>query len=254
MPSFSLVGALEFRQVVASLQHQASSSSLSMFESFDSPVTPYAGGHYGRRPRSRVASQEMDPWDGALGVPLNERSPPHLLVTPALSDGPEEVPRLDDHGSHPVIPAISHTPASPTTSEGDAESQQYTAPTRRQRIVYILGRTGHILCPSLHHFKSKSFLGKIASVFAAPAVLALTLTLPVMVTPYENPYSHEEKTQGSEGRLVDFEEEGIERALIAEEEVQEDMHEMKFNKWLMAAQCALGPLFCVWVLFGAFVH
>jgi sodium/potassium/calcium exchanger 6 len=97
-------------------------------------------------------------------------------------------------------------------------------------------------------------LGKIASIFAAPALLALTLTLPVMVTPYENPYSHEEKTQGSEGRLVDFEEEGIERALIAEEEVQEDMHEMKFNKWLMAAQCALGPLFCVWVLFGAFVH
>jgi sodium/potassium/calcium exchanger 6 len=97
-------------------------------------------------------------------------------------------------------------------------------------------------------------LGKVASVFAAPAVLALTLTLPVMVTPYENSHTHEEKIQGSEGRLIDFEEEGIERALIAEEEVQEDMHEMKFNKWLMAAQCALGPLFCVGVLFGEFVH
>jgi solute carrier family 24 (sodium/potassium/calcium exchanger), member 6 len=29
---------------------------------------------------------------------------------------------------------------------------------------------------------------------------------------------------------------------------------MKFNKWLMAAQCALGPLFCVWVLFSEFLH
>jgi sodium/potassium/calcium exchanger 6 len=75
-----------------------------------------------------------------------------------------------------------------------------------------------------------------------------------MVTPYENSHAHEEKPQGNEGRLIDFEEEGIERVLIAEEEVQEDMHEMKFNKWLMAAQCALGPLFCVVVLFGEFVH
>jgi sodium/potassium/calcium exchanger 6 len=75
-----------------------------------------------------------------------------------------------------------------------------------------------------------------------------------MVTPYESSHAHEEKTQGSEGRLIDFEEEGIERALIAEEEVQEEMHEMKFNKWLMAAQCALGPLFCVGVLFGEFAR
>lgn len=249
MPSFSLVGALEFRQVVTSLQHQAATSSLNMFES---PITPYAGGHYHRRPRSSTASREVDPWDVALGVPLNERSPPpQLLITPALSDDPEE---LDDDSIRPAIPSISHTPASPTISDGDDEAQQYTPPTRRQRILHILGRTGHILCPSLHHFRSKSFLGKIASIFAAPAVLALTLTLPVMVTPYESSRSHEEKTQGSEGRLIDFEEEGIERALIAEEEVQEEMHEMKFNKWLMAAQCALGPLFCVSVLFGEFVH
>jgi sodium/potassium/calcium exchanger 6 len=251
MPSFSLVGALEFRQVVASLQHQAAGSSLNMFES---PVTPYAGGHYGRRPRSRMPSGETDPWDAALGVPLNERSPPRLLVTPALSEEPEGGSRLRDYGSRPAIPAISHTPASPTMSDGDAESQQFMEPTRRQRIVHILGRTGHILCPSLHHFKSKSFLGKIASILAAPAVLVLTLTLPVMVTPYESSRAHEEKIQGSEGRLIDFEEEGIERALIAEEEVQEDLHEMKFNKWLMAAQCALGPLFCTGVLFGAFVY
>ena len=251
MPSFSLVGALEFRQVVASLQHEAASSSLNMFES---PVTPYAGGHYHHKPRSRTTSREMDPWDAALGVPLNDRSPPQLLITPALTDEPEEVPRFIDDSSRRVIPAISRTPASPTTSDGDEDTRHYPTPTRRQRILHVLARTGHILCPSLHHFKSKTFLGKIASVFAAPAVLALTLTLPVMVTPYESSHAHEEKIQGSEARLIDFEEEGIERALIAEEEVQEDLHEMKFNKWLMAAQCALGPLFCVGVLFGECQH
>ena len=36
-----------------------------------------------------------------------------------------------------------------------------------------------------------------------------------------------------------------------EEEVAEEMHELKFNKWLMAVQCTLGPLFCVAILFGA---
>lgn len=244
MPSFSLVGALEFRQVVASLQHQASSTSLNMFES---PVTPYAGGHYHRRPRSRTASREIDPWDAALGVPLNERSPPRIVL-PTMTDEPEET----GDRTRP-IPSIQHTPASPTTSDADGESQQYAPVTRRQRVLHILTRTGHILCPSLHHFRSKSFLGKIASVFAAPAILALTLTLPVIVTPYESSNLAEEKAQAAEGRLVDFEEEGIERALIAEEEVIEDMHEMKFNKWLMAAQCCLGPLFCVVVLFSAYI-
>lgn len=160
------------------------------------------------------------------------------------------------HRSHSsLVPSISRTPASPTGSDGDTESQQFSPPTRGQKLLHVLARTVHILCPSLHHFGSKTFLGKIASLFAAPAVLALTLTLPVIVTPYESASLAEEKAQAaSEGRLIDFEEEGIERALIAEEEVVEDMHEMKFNKWLMAAQCIFGPLFCVTVLFGMYIH
>lgn len=85
--------------------------------------------------------------------------------------------------------------------------------------------------------------------FAAPAVLALTITLPVVVTPYDSPYVHE-KTVVPDSGLNSFEEEGIERALIAEEEVEEEIHELHYNKWLMAAQCALGPLFCVSVLFS----
>ncbi|KII89956.1 hypothetical protein PLICRDRAFT_40138 [Plicaturopsis crispa FD-325 SS-3] len=256
MPSFSLVGALEFRQVVASLQNQAASSSLSVF---DTPVTPYAGGHYHHHPyhhhrsRSHTPTQDQDPFDAALGVPLNER--PQLLVTPAAND--------EHYGGHPPeyfgssqssIPTISHTAASPTASDDDTESRTYTPPTRRQRILHTLSRVYHILCPSLHNFRSKTFVSQVASLFAAPAVMALTLTLPVIVTPYESPYSSAEKSPGESARLIDFEEEGIERTLIAEEEVADEMHELKFNKWLMATQCALGPLFCVAVLFNGTKH
>jgi sodium/potassium/calcium exchanger 6 len=109
----------------------------------------------------------------------------------------------------------------------------------------------HTLFPSLHHFRSKTILGKIAAIFAAPAILVLTLTLPVIVTAYDNGHMSREKILGAEGRLIDFEEEGIERVLIAEEETREEIHDLTFNKWLMATQCALGPLFCVGVLFSA---
>lgn len=108
----------------------------------------------------------------------------------------------------------------------------------------------HVLFPTLHHFNKQSLLGRVASIFAAPAVLALTITLPVVVTPFAGSLAAKEKIYADDAPLMDFEEEGVQRVLIAEEEVQEDMHEMKFNKWLMAAQCAIAPPFCVKVLFS----
>ena len=141
-------------------------------------------------------------------------------------------------------------------SETDTASHQFTPPSKRQRVKHALYRTWHILFPTLHHFWDKSFLGKIVALFAAPAVMALTITLPVVVTPYTPDRSMEKPPTADSGsvdsRLIDFEEEGVEvgRALIAEEEVVEELHELKYNKWLMAAQCAFGPLWCVAVLFG----
>lgn len=244
MPSFSLVGALEFRRIVSSLQQDAASPSLNLFES---PHSPYPGGHYHHHSRSRTRtpspSERPDPWDATLGVPLDDRSP--QVITPALVEDSHEA--LEP----PIIPTISRTPASPV-SETDTESQHYIPPTRRQRVGRVFAHTFHLLFPTLHHFRSKPFLGKIAAVFAAPAVMALTLTLPVVVTAYEDVGASKEKIHRSESRLIDFEEEGVERALIAEEEVAEEMHELKFNKWLMAVQCALGPLFCVAILFGTY--
>jgi sodium/potassium/calcium exchanger 6 len=88
--------------------------------------------------------------------------------------------------------------------------------------------------------------------------MALTITLPVVVTPLITEESAEKSpvtVAGSvDSRLIDFEEEGVEveRALIAEEETVEELHELKYNKWLMAAQCIFGPLWCVVVLFSKF--
>lgn len=251
MPSFSLVGALEFRRIVSSLQQEASGSSLSLFEG---PHSPYPGGHYHHRSRSAShtpqVDDQQDPWDATLGVPLDERSP-------LLADDQHVEP-----DQHQQIPMISHTPASPLPSETDTESQHshfhmhHAAPSRWRRIARVLGHTFHVLFPTLHGFRSKSFLGKIAAVLAAPAVMALTLTLPVVVTAYHDSSREREKLHGggSENRLIDFEEEGVERALIAEDEVEEEMHELKYNKWLMAVQCTLGPLFCVAILFVGMKH
>jgi sodium/potassium/calcium exchanger 6 len=80
--------------------------------------------------------------------------------------------------------------------------------------------------------------------------MLLTLTLPVVVTPYQSAHHSREKTPGEESNLIDFEEEGIERVLIAEEIAEEEMHGMLYNKWLTTAQCTCGPLFCAAVLFG----
>lgn len=102
----------------------------------------------------------------------------------------------------------------------------------------------------MHEFKTKSLLGKFAAVFAAPAVFALTITLPVVVRPYDSLGFRYEKAPSTVNTLTSFDEDGIERALAAEEVVLGEMHELKFNKWLMAAQCAFGPLFCTAVLFS----
>ncbi|OJT02445.1 hypothetical protein TRAPUB_7012 [Trametes pubescens] len=250
MHSFSLVRALEFRRVVSSLNKDSASARLSVFES---PLTPYGAPHRharttsgsrtpSRTPHRHSRDLEQDPWDAALGVPLDERSPP-TIVTSTISEEPR------DAGELAPIPFIAHTPASPT-SEGDSESQTFVTPSRRAQAWATLTHIGHILFPTLHEFGNKSILGKITAIFAAPATMMLTLTLPVVMTAYQDSGATEKRrvSSPSEPRLVDFEEEGIERTLIAEEEVEEGMHEMVFNKWLLAVQCFLGPLFCAVVM------
>ncbi|KAH8100846.1 Sodium/calcium exchanger protein-domain-containing protein [Cristinia sonorae] len=253
MPSFSLIGALEFRRVVTSLQQEAAGSSLAMF---DSPVTPYPGGHsryhslsshhHRSRPHSPNSHHlEVDPWDAALGVPLDERSP---------QQRPEqELPAVDAIAVETPAIRITHTPASSGSEVEDSElgEERYTPPTRRQRVFHVLGHICHVLFPTLQDLREKSFVGKVVSVFAVPAVMLLTLTLPVVVTNFHGGEYSEKRHDGDarSGRLIEFEEEGVERTLVAEQEADEEMHGLQFNKWLMAAQCVFGPLWTVAVLF-----
>jgi len=257
IPSFSLVGALEFRKVVASLQQRASSSSLSIFES---PGTPFAGGRYYAYPvpherTSHVSlpTHEEDPWDTALGL---QRLQSPISTPPSTEEPQQQIPRRPPPApsdslppSQLTLPSLLRAPTSPDDTE-DSESQTYVFPlTRRQRALSVLGHTAYVLFPSLHHFRARGPFGKLMAIFATPAVLLLTLTLPVVVTPYvSDGMAEKTKNTGLDAQLVDFEEEGVERVLIAEEEVLDDMHEMAFNKWLVAVQCALAPLFSVAVL------
>jgi len=144
-----------------------------------------------------------------------------------------------DAESRPGLPFITRTPASPSLTESDAdEGQRYAPPSKRQRVWTVLGQTFHTLFPTLSNFRRQSILSKIAAVLAAPAVLCLTLTLPVVVTPYGRGWSSRERTiDGEDARLVEFEEEGQERILIAEEEVEENLHQLQFTRcsWLLSA-------------------
>lgn len=287
MPSFSLIGALEFRRVVTSLQQQASIASLSQFTT--TPVTPYSAGHYHHHTfprngnsggtRSRTPSlpflegRDREVYDASFGLPLNDRSPPQIPEQPLLElDVPSQIPIISVTPEGRPASLVDTETETETELSQSAYSQHHS---KRKRVWRRLGKIFHILFPTLHDFKSKSFLGKIAALFAAPAVLALTLTLPVVITSYDGPSEAEEKLLNvnssaasihgdgngygvgsmvatADGRLVDFEEEGVERTLVAEEEVELELHELKFNKWLMAVQCVFGPMFCIAVLFGEF--
>lgn len=251
MPSFSLVGALEFRSVISSLHQDAAGSSLNAFEP---PLTPYPGGHYHgyahSRSLSRGSTHREGPniWEASSDVPLNDRSP--LPPLPSLTVGDSDHRPTET----PLIFIEGDTESPPESPHATSDVTHPLVLTRRQGVALAFSRAFHILFPTLHIFHTKTLFGKAAAVLAAPAVFVLTITLPVVVKPYVSARYRHEKALSANNPLVSFEEDGIERALIADEVVQEEMHEMHFNKWLMGVQCILGPLFCAAVLFKGTRH
>lgn len=260
MPSFSLVGAIEFRSVIASLHQDAAGSSLNAFEP---PLTPYPGGHYHGYAHSRSLSrgsahlEGANTWEPSSDVPLIDRPPLHPVPSLSFYDSdhrPTETPLiLIDGDTEPLMPEISHLPE-PSHSDTASDVTPTLARTRRQGVAHAFSCAFHILFPTLHDFHAKTLLGKAVSVLAAPAVFVLTITLPVVVRPYVSARYRHEKATNVNNTLSPFEEDGIERALIAEEVAREEMHDLHFNKWLMGVQCVLGPLFCAAVLFSKCVR
>ena len=215
---------------------------------------------------SRVYSSERNPWESTLGHPRDGSLSPedarssrrpseiHLPHTPA---GKSPVPSrhtIDDEEEDVRSPG---TDMSHVSFADDALPRP--PPSKRERLLLAFTKTMRVLFPTLVYFTDKSFVGMVVALFAAPAVLALTVTLPVVFTPQGDEKVPEKGTEATrrpldgrdaEEQSIDYEDEGAEWTLVAEEIVTEEMHELRFNKWLMATQCVLGPLFCATVLLG----
>jgi sodium/potassium/calcium exchanger 6 len=206
---------------------------------------------------------------GSVSPTLMLRAQPAVVETPMpMSPGPadEDVDATPiGSGAHEPgsIPSIQRVPPTPELEQGfpraygdDDDEEEVECSSSEEELVTTAGRVWRGLRRTADVF--------FPTLLAAPAVLLLTLTLPVVVTPHGAPGAPEKSPGGPiaslsvpapplvDGHLVDWEEEGVERALVAEEEVQEEMHDhLRFSKWLMVAQCVLGPLFVAAVLFGA---
>ena len=228
-------------------------------------MTPYAGGHYhphlrsSRTPRSSAAPSLRSSMDEETltGLRLGNRSvsrgtsyryPQSSLISPGEDEQTSDYFSSQGDLRTENLPVIFRTPASPTSTLED-ESEQLYPPSKRKRWISVIRQTFHVLFPTLHHFGDQTVLGKIACLLAAPAVLALTVTLPVVVTPQD--VKHDGLGKGyDDSPLVDLAEDGVEQIISAENRVEEMMHDLPFNKWLTAAQCVFGPLFCAKILFG----
>ncbi|KAF8606629.1 hypothetical protein BDV93DRAFT_350736 [Ceratobasidium sp. AG-I] len=273
LPSFSLLGALEFRTVVNSLHGASTAETLHMF---DAPVSPYAAGRYARRlslvqggispsgsvRRMPIATAppaldandaddaQRDPWDAAFSVQLNERNG-------ALTPG-----GLDTARAKSPVPSINLF--SPTDSTNTPAPRKLFVPEERTEAGWktVLRSVAHTLFPSLVDLGSRPWLWKIIAVCSAPAIFALTLTLPVVVDERETDTSvlavEEVRRPGTpslEAQLIEYDESDAEEDLIqAQMEAEEHVHDMHFNKWLTATQCALSPVFCISVLFAGQKH
>lgn len=210
-------------------------------------MTPYVAGHYHRRrlsivsARSPVSSvrrmsteEERDPWDAALSLPLSDRGA-SLLPTPE--------PRL----TKSPVPSINlFSPAGP----GPVAPRKLFVPDDtpvQPRWKAVLRQVVHTLFPSIVDLPSRPWLWKIIAVCSAPAIFALTLTLPVVVN---DPEADQDNVRPATPLLIEYEESDAEEELIqAQIEAEEHVHDVRFNKWLTAVQCALSPVFCVAVLF-----
>ncbi|CAE6516023.1 unnamed protein product [Rhizoctonia solani] len=272
LPSFSLLGALEFRTVVNSLHGSSTAGQLSMF---DAPVSPYAAGHYHRRLSSisngstvssvrgtavtappameRIDSEDQrDPWDAAFSVQLSERGGGRT------SNG-ALAPAAETHRAKSPVPSIHiFSPNSPSHGAGPAAPHKLFVPDDAQvqpRWKRILRQVMHTLFPSLVDLSSRPWLWKIVAVCSAPAIFALTLTLPVVVNDPDSEFKSEEGAERPVTPLVDYDESDVEDEMMqARAEAEEHVLDVHFNKWLTAVQCALSPVFCVSVLFSGQKH
>ncbi|KAF9520833.1 hypothetical protein BS47DRAFT_1311298 [Hydnum rufescens UP504] len=226
LASFSLLGALEFRSVVTSLRRDSAAPILYAFESpkqlrfcwgsLSSPIPP------------------STPADSSRRVQPLQYSPKQITAR----ESPRSLPSLEEALSSSSISAPLNV---------DTGAQISTKRSKTGRVLKFAGQIAHVVFPTLHRLRTKNVLGIMASILAAPAVLLLTISLPVVISHVPDESKPQELLR--EGRLIDFEPSESEGAILYE--AQEGTQDgLAFNKWLTATQLTLGPLFVVAVCFG----
>ena len=168
-----------------------------------------------------VGTSMSDPWFTATPT----SSQPSGIPGPF---GPDEVPEVmassrsqQDTPSVLVLPPDDglSLPAFNTAQESPTLSSDIPASLRLRRRDKLLRRlrlSYHALFPSLHNFRSKSMIAKGLAILAVPAILALTLTLPVVDTEADDDDSFSEKSS------VAGDESDEEAALSGEEDEDDD--------------------------------
>ena len=148
------------------------------------PISPASSSP--QTPIENTPPVEANPWSDQQGRPLTP-----VQDTFSSSDGQTKPARprvlIPRKSTGPRVPSISITdPAGlpgpiPTATEPSLTVSP-TPPVNETRFKFRR-RTRHVLrvlFPSLQSFRHKSYLGMFLAVTSAPAILALTLTLPVV--------------------------------------------------------------------------
>ncbi|WRT70557.1 uncharacterized protein IL334_007555 [Kwoniella shivajii] len=138
-----------------------------------------------------VVTSEPNPWEDQTGNPPTPQLPSQLTVPSPKPTRPKVIiPHSEQrvHLSRPSVPSISVIDPS---GNADIPAEQATPlPTpplpifgKHESRFAVRRRSGMILrtlFPSLQSFRHKSWIGMILAITSVPAILALTLTLPVV--------------------------------------------------------------------------
>jgi sodium/potassium/calcium exchanger 6 len=245
--NFSLLSAIEFRDVVNSLR-TPNRSPITLTERED-----YFGAVLGHR-RAISTPHEWPQFSpaAALGASVNVAS----SLTPTVINGRRRsasyVPKLSP------LPTIALT--DPSGQEA-APTQPSTPSESRFRIRHHTRAILWTIFPSLRDFRHKSIVGMFMAIVSVPALLLLTITLPVVDDASGDagislPVGQDEPLDEETGRVTP--QIGEELHHLAEDgfhihpEHEEGGGIGCFSKELTAAQVFFGPVVCVYLIFSEF--
>ncbi|EIW69832.1 hypothetical protein TREMEDRAFT_43509 [Tremella mesenterica DSM 1558] len=237
----------------ASSLHPGMSNPVGPSRTESTPIVPSHNPIFPRpKPREHVTVHpqipEPNPWSDQRGFPPTPTSPTFVSSRTPSPTKPERpkvlIPQHDSLRPTNDIPVISVTDpfgaAGVPSPERSSTTMGKESPFRFRRRTRIILR---VLFPSLQSFRHKSVLGMVLAVVCVPAILALTVTLPVVddgskdeggvnLPEGENEPLNEERTNGEDYQdghedYEDFEEEYEDRMLTPD--IGEELHHLVDN-------------------------